>query len=515
MDGDTHASAKPASLLICAMGGEGGGVLTGWIVAAARAQGLAVQATSVPGVAQRTGATNYYIEMAALSPDGRSPIFALVPVAGEVDVVLASELLEAARAARLGFVTPERTSLIASTHRVFLIQEKMAMGDGRIDPVALETVARSRARGATTFDMDAIARETGAPISAVMLGALSGVAALPIGRGHYELAIRDSRIAVDKNLAAFTAAHTMASGAAYRIVPRTVADFIAEPIPAPATGPAARDPLSGFPPAARATIAIGEKRLVAWQDERYAALYRQRLEPFAAFDPVLCREVARHLALRMSYEDVIRVAQAKAAPERFERIRGELGASAGNEPFEVQDFFKPGVNELADVLPPRLARFVLGLAARHRRVRDFHIGMKLKTTTVSGYLRVWLLAKLRRWRRGTWRYAQEHAAIEAWLGLVRRAADGGDAALAREIAELARLIKGYGDTHARGTANYRRIVETLVEPALSRHVVGAGAEVRRAREAALAEPEGTSLGNVLASAFVNGTDLAAATKTPV
>ena len=103
--------------------------------------------------------------------------------------------------------------------------------------------------------------------------------------------------------------------------------------------------------------------------------------------------------------------------------------------------------------------------------------------------------------------------------LVRRAADCGDASLAREIAELARLIKGYGDTHARGTANYQRIVETLVEPALARHIVGASAEVRRAREAALADPEGASLGNVLASAVVpsavvNGTATAVPAKTP-
>jgi indolepyruvate ferredoxin oxidoreductase beta subunit len=77
------------TLLINAMGGEGGGVLTGWIVAAAREAGLAVQATSVPGVAQRTGATTYYIEMAQPDRRGRAPVFALVPVAGQVDIVLA------------------------------------------------------------------------------------------------------------------------------------------------------------------------------------------------------------------------------------------------------------------------------------------------------------------------------------------------------------------------------------------------------------------------------------------
>ena len=189
------------------MGGEGGGVLTGWIVEAARSQGLAVQATSVPGVAQRTGGTTYYIEMAPRDPAGRAPVFALTPVPGQIEVVLSSELVEGARAARLGFATPDRTTLICSTHRVFLIQEKMAMGDGRIEPLALEAAARSRSRRATFLDMEALAQAGGVPISPVMLGALAGSGALPIERRHFEAAIRDSGIAVQNNLAAFEAAY--------------------------------------------------------------------------------------------------------------------------------------------------------------------------------------------------------------------------------------------------------------------------------------------------------------------
>lgn len=50
------------SVLIAALGGEGGGVLADWLVTCARNFGLSVQATSVPGVAQRTGATSYYVE---------------------------------------------------------------------------------------------------------------------------------------------------------------------------------------------------------------------------------------------------------------------------------------------------------------------------------------------------------------------------------------------------------------------------------------------------------------------
>ena len=507
METNSSRSAELVRLLICAMGGEGGGVLTGWIVEAARSQGLAVQATSVPGVAQRTGGTTYYIEMAPRDAAGRAPVFALTPVPGQIEVVLSSELVEGARAARLGFATPDRTTLICSTHRVFLIQEKMAMGDGRIEPLALEAAARSRSRRATFLDMEALAQAGGVPISPVMLGALAGSGALPIERRHFEAAIRDSGIAVQNNLAAFEAAYkrvaeptadpvdtSKATNAPPASGPRTARDFIIDGIVAPDAM------VAGLPAEAREVVARGIDRLEDYQDKVYAALYRQRLEPFRAANSELLREIARHLALRMSFEDVIRVAQAKARAERFERIGREVGV-ARDEPFEVQDFFKPGVRETADILPPMLARYLLRRAERSPRLANAHIGMKVKTTTVTGYLRVWLLAKLRPWRRRTYRYAQEQTQIEAWLGLIRRAVDRGDDALAREIVELARLIKGYGDTHQRGSANYAQIVATLVAPALDATDVPAGtaSTVRAARVAALADPEGKSLGEAIAA----------------
>ncbi len=490
---------KPLALLICAMGGEGGGVLTGWIVAAARAQGLAVQATSVPGVAQRTGGTTYYIEFAQRDAQGRSPVFALTPVPGQIDYVVASELVEGSRAARQGYATPDRTEFVSSTHRVFLIQEKMAMGDGRLDPVDLEAAVRTRSKRATFLDMEKLATTAGVPISPVLLGALAGATSLPIARQHFETAIRDGGIAVEKNVAAFKAAYEAAQTAGKPVVsapPLKPSDFMMEP-EAPAHPQA-----QSYPASARDTIARGLERLIAYQDKAYADLYSSRLAPFAKGDPELLREVARHLALRMSYEDVIRVAEAKAAPERYQRIRGEVGA-ANAEPIEVQDFFKPGVRETADLLPPWLARWLLRRAEKNPRLQKFHIGMKVRTTTVSGYMRVWTLAKLRRWRRGTYRYQVEQAAIEGWLGLVARAVERGDTQLGLEIAELARLIKGYGDTHARGTANYERIVSVLVEPALSGKLAGdTAARIRAARAAALTDPEGTALASALSGSAV-------------
>ena len=174
---------RPITILIAALGGEGGGVLTDWIVNAATRCGFPVQSTSIPGVAQRTGATTYYIEMVpvpAAELGGRQPVLALAPGIGDVDIVLASELLEAGRCVASGFVTPDRTTMIASTGRSYLVTERIAMGDGRLDSARLTKAIEEHAQSHLLVDMEALARQSGAMINAVMLGLLAGCGRLPI-----------------------------------------------------------------------------------------------------------------------------------------------------------------------------------------------------------------------------------------------------------------------------------------------------------------------------------------------
>ena len=165
-----HAQPSAIGIAILAMGGEGGGVLADWIVGMAEANGYIAQSTSVPGVAQRTGATIYYVE---LFPDtGREPVLALMPVPGDVDVVVASELMEAARAVSRGLVTPDRTTLVASTHRVYSMTERTAMGDGRADSAAMLATCTAAARNLVTADMRQLAERTGSVISAALIATL-------------------------------------------------------------------------------------------------------------------------------------------------------------------------------------------------------------------------------------------------------------------------------------------------------------------------------------------------------
>jgi indolepyruvate ferredoxin oxidoreductase beta subunit len=457
---------QPVKLLIAAMGGEGGGVLMDWIVGACWKLGYPVQATSVPGVAQRTGATTYYIELVP-EAGAKRPVFALVPTPGEVDLMLATELAEAVRAIQQGFVTKERTTLVSSTHRFYATDEKIALGDGRLSDARLRQVAEAGAKASILFDAAAAAREAKTVINAVMLGAIAATGLLKIAPEEFTKAIQEEGKAVAANLAGFKLGFEQLNKIA----------------PAPVT---AVEP---------DVVRIGVERLIDYQGAAYAELYRRRLEKFRDGDPQLYREVARHLAVRMSYEDIIRVAQAKVRTRRFARIRTEASAKE-SDLVTVTEFFKPGVQEFADIAPPSLARWLLGRSG----ARKWAWAMHVRSTTVTGFLKIWLLSKLRWWRPSSYRYAEEQAAIESWLDLVDRASRR-EARLALEVAELARLIKGYGSTHRRGSANYRHIVEALVLPTLADDAAhpNAANRIANAREAALKDPDGIALSLALAS----------------
>ena len=347
--------ARPITVLVAALGGEGGGVLADWLVAAATAAGYPVQSTSIPGVAQRTGATTYYVEVYPAKRealDGRRPVLALTPSPGNVDLMVASELVEAGRAMQNGFVSPERTTLVASTHRIYTVAEKMAMGDGRADTDRIVKAAGELAQRTVLFDMaDATAR-AGTVISAVMFGAIAGANVLPLSRAECEEAIRRGGKGVDASLRGFALGYAHATGEAAAPSPAELKAW--------RTNPAERV-RSAFPGETHRILEEGVARTTDYQDAAYATLYLDRLEPIAKLDRdngggatgfKLTNETGRFLALWMCYEDVIRVADLKSRRSRFERVRAEVQAKPG-EPVHIVEYLKPGVEEVAAVLPPR------------------------------------------------------------------------------------------------------------------------------------------------------------------
>jgi indolepyruvate ferredoxin oxidoreductase beta subunit len=490
---NTMTATRPLCILIAAMGGEGGGVLTGWIVDAAERAGYPVQSTSIPGVAQRTGATTYYIEIWPERTTQR-PVMCLNPMPGQVDVMIASEFVEAGRAIANGYVSPDRTLLIASTHRIFAVAEKSAMGDGRYDTGRLFRAAKDHARSTILFDMDQAAKDAGSILNAVLLGALAGSGAVPLPAQAFEDGIRAEGKAVESNLAGFRFGLSHGRG---ELATQTALNAAAKP--AAAGLPSLADRIARLPAAAQTFAAEGIRRLIDYQEEAYARLYLDRLDTVARLnDDALAAETARHLALRMSFEDVIRVAQLKLKPERFAAIEREQRVGP-DQPYTVAEFLKPGVEEIASLLPPVLARPIIGLCARRGWTEKLHLGMTVQSNRIGGYVKLRLLAGLRGWRPRSNRYVEEQMHIEDWLDLIRRAA-ALDPALAREIVDCARLIKGYGDTFSRGRNNFERIRARIILPALDNRIAPALAAdaLVQARTAALADPEGQSLDAMLA-----------------
>ncbi len=498
MDGSLLATEKPIGIAIMAMGGQGGGVLADWIVALAEAQGFHAQTTSVPGVAQRTGATIYYVELIRPIP-GRHPVLSLMPVPGDVDVVIAAEMMEAGRAIQRGLVSPDRTTLIASTHRALSVLEKANPGDGRANSETVQTAAETLARRFLSADMQALAEGHGSVISASLFGALAGSGALPFERAAFEDTIRAAGVGVDGSLRAFGAGFDAVRTPGNRPPPGAVlkqADIAAggsDPERADLARALAR--IEAMPAPAHDMLRHGIKRLIDYQDIAYAREYLERIERFSAFDQSLTIELAKQIAVAMSYDDVIRVADLKTRASRFARVRTEIQAKP-DQLVGMTEFFHPRLDEVISTLPARLGLAVEASPVLQSILRPlFRSGRRLRTDRLTGFLPLYALAGLKKHRRRLLRHRREQAHIETWLALIAAHA-AADIRLAVEIAKCRRLIKGYSDTHARGLSKYDRVLGAL--PILVGRADAAD-WIRRLRDAALKDEDGTMLDGALAT----------------
>jgi indolepyruvate ferredoxin oxidoreductase beta subunit len=512
-------------LAVLAVGGQGGGVLADWITDVAERSGFLAQSTSVAGVAQRTGATIYYIEMCR--DTGRKPVFALSPAQGDVDILIAAELMEAGRAVMRGFVTPDRTTLIASSHRIAAVSEKINPGDGRAPSDKVVAAAEAASKRFLAFDMERMALDAGSVISASLLGALAGSGALPFPRTNYEHAITAAGRGVKASLIAFAVAYERARGseapAGYASRAKGTEDagigqltpgsaMAAQPsaarsMPAAAvSGPTSQVAgwrslvarVDAYPEPLRDMAGRGLKKVVDFQDIAYGREYLDRLDRAVALDDAghgwaLSIAAAKHLANAMCYDDMIRVADLKTRSTRGARVRREVGVT-DDSVLHVTEYFHPRVEEFCGTMPVALGRYIESrpkLAAwLDRRLNR---GRHIRTDSITGFAMLWVVGSLRRWRRKLLRHEMETEHLERWyrLALDHVAADY---ALAVEILNCRRLIKGYSDTHARAQSKFDRVLSGLE---LLRGRPDAADWLRRLREAALKDEKGDMLDGAL------------------
>lgn len=496
---------RPITIAILAMGGQGGGVLVDWIVDLAEHNGYLAQATSVAGVAQRTGATVYYLELFARShaqAHGGTPVLALMPVPGEVDIVIASELMEAGRAMQRGLVTRERTTLIASSHRDYATLEKVVPGNGAADAAAVLEAGHRHALRFLHDDMAALARQSGSVLSAALFGALAGCGELPFDDAAFEATVQRGGVGVEASLRACRAGMAAVRQPVRRDAPADPMATAPKPLPARAASPQV-EPLRAriereFPAQAHAMLGAGLQRVLEYQDIAYGSEYLDRVADLhthalgcggAAHGHAATVEAARWIAVAMAYDDVIRVADLKTRAARALRVREEVGAGP-DEVVGTVEFFHPRIEEVYAMLPAGLARWIEGMPlARGMLARRLGKGQRLRPHTLRGQLLLQGLAGLRRWRRRSRRHATEMAHIGQWLDAVKAVMQA-DYRLGLELVGCRRLVKGYSDTHARGSSKFDRLLRAA---RLLQGRPTAAADLAALRAAALADPQGQQL----------------------
>ena len=183
----------------------------------------------------------------------------------------------------------------------------------------------------------------------------------------------------------------------------------------------------------------------------------------------------------------------------------------------MTDYLKPDLDEIYGILPHRLVAPFAGWAERRWPHGRPALGQHVRTTTVSGFLRVWLLGRCRRLRPVSYRARLEHARMDRWLAAVTRCA-AWDPALGREVAAAAQLVKGYGDVRRRMTAVFDELIDTTLTAATSESARGVGFAVSTAfaatcRRLVLKGPDGESQARALGATLrthVAADDLAAA-----
>ena len=503
---------QPISILLCALGGEGGGVLSEWLIDIARQAGYVAQATSIPGVAQRTGATTYYLEVFPVplaQLNGRRPVFGLNPLPGRLDVLVSSELLETARQIGNGLASADHTVVITSSARALTTMEKMEMGDGRRPEADLIRLVREHSRTHHVVDMARLTREAGTVVSATMLGCIAGSGVLPFARADFETVVGQSGSNAQASLRGFALGFDSIAQQHAQIFQTSSLLFnIAHTIESALRQMA--NLLSIFPPNTHELLVLGHTRMLEYQGADYALLYTDRLkrvlaserliDPTGAHGRVITREMVRWLALWMAFDDIVRVADLKSRASRWTRVVGEVKAKP-DDLLKVYDHFKPGAPEFAALLPTGLATRVLNWDKRRvaARKQPWALPLKIGTHSVFGMLSLRVLASLKWLRVRGSRFAHEQAMIDQWLDAVI-AGTQTHWALGHELAQCGRLIKGYGATNERAKENLLHIINHLAKTGpheSSSALETRGKAIAAARAAALSDEAGKALDQAL------------------
>ncbi len=509
---------RPITVLVAAVGGQGGQLFSQWLFSAAREAGFYPVGVGLPGLSQREGATTYYLEFFRRPQE--TALFSPFPEKGRVQVLIGLELLELLRAVQENYLAPDGV-IVGSTHRVLTAEEKLPLKGGFI--TAEQAVPFLHQLAPKCFVVDAVSAAALAGLSeraanAILFGILAAVGVLPFPVDAFRRAIETYGVAVSFNLRAFEFGLQFQEWQ-HRL--RAVDDPAVrewEELPEPRLSPATQQQmraLSQDDELAR-TLAWAARWLCHYQDERYFLRYLDSVRTIWEIDRtkgmglLVTKEVARILALRMAYEDAVRVAQLKTARHRFARLRREHQLN-DKTVYRVVDFLSPDWDELLGLLPlpapkergrgtrnegrrsgetekrgtekaetvaspfagdgcpdatvgdePRRYHEIPPLPEQADELSRSAVQLRLTTTSLTGYLLLKSLTLLKPLRPYSRRFRLEWVAISEWLTTVREAL-ANDYDLAFLLARSGELVRGYGRTRRKTLAAWRAFIAFLRE----------------------------------------------------
>ena len=475
-------------ILIPAVGGQGGGVLTEWLVQAFLIEGYEVQGVGLPGLSQRGGSTIYYLESYNKKASGqRKLVFSQYPLPSDIDIILSQEFLELGRVLEQGYGS-EKTTIISSTHRIYSTLEKMPISGGICSEENLRRLAETFSSRFIGFNGMDLAKENGMDdlaINAILLGSLGASGALNIAEASYLKAIAQVGVATENNIKAFRIGweHVRSKRYAFSLIKSGYNwDEFKKERADRLTHNKREDYLyllekveEGYPNLLREILAESIFRLIDYQDTWYANQYLELLNKIYILDKdsnndhfKITETFAKNLALWMSYEDGIRVAELKIHPERFKRIKKEMQLTE-EQVFHVIDYLNPDAEEIYGLLPNLLispfAKFIE--SSLFKKIWPKSKRITVPQTPVSssffGGLRLWLLTKLKTFRPYSYRYKKEHSLIKKYSSFVEKYMQL-DYGLGTLIAKSGQLIKGYGNVRRRTVDSFNRFLDNIIIP---------------------------------------------------
>lgn len=473
----TYKPTEPIKIALLAVGGDGGGVLTGWITKLAEDNGYWAQYTYIAGVAQRTGATVYYIELFPLKKlqnDGKlkTPVLSQMPAPQDVDILMATELMEAGRSIQRGFVS-KKTTMIFSTNRNLAIREKENAGDGIADGEKIFEMTDKYAKNSLFGNLKLIASKNGSIISSSLFGALAASETLPFKKEDYIKVIESGGKGIKQSVNSFNEAY------------QYIKDFIAQPKPYNADLQPAKfkkmpdssqssklnevisDIKQTIPEQVQNIAWYGVNHLVDFQNLKYAKDYLEKVKDFIKVDSIeknfkLSQQVARYLAIGMAYDDLIFVADEKTRKSRQREVYEQVGAKE-DEIVNTLDYLHPGFEEVTGFMPVKLGkRFAQSEKWRKRYDKYLDKDRRMHSTGFFNFIMLYIMGGLRGWRLKTLRHHEEMENINSWLKRMKQTVTV-NYNLAVELANSYRLKKGYGDTYERGHSKFAMINKYALE----------------------------------------------------